>query len=139
MNWTYLVLMFAAAVAALRVIMVIRRVRGQHAEGWDERLVKRVRAQGGDPFKPVEVDFFFDLPTNEACSSLRDELVPEGFAVDFRPMDAAMGADFTLHARKALRISVPEMQGQSQRFEALAIKHGGRYDGWATPGVTRAR
>src|SRR5208282_3030346 len=111
MNWTYVVLIFAASVAALRVVAVIRRVRGQQAEGWDERLVKRVRAQGGDPFKPIEVDF--------------------------RPMDAALGTDFTLHARKAMRISVTEMQGWSQRFETLAGKHGGRYDGWAAPGVTR--
>jgi hypothetical protein len=139
MNWTYGVLIFAAVVAALRIVAVIRRVRGQQSEGWDERLVKRVRAQGGDPFKPVEVDFFFDLPTSEACDGVRDELVPEGFAVDFRPMDADLGKDFTLHARKAMRMSVTEMQGWSQRFEALAIRHGGMYDGWAAPGVTRAR
>jgi len=139
MNWTYVVLIFAASVAALRVVAVIRRVRGQQAEGWDERLVKRVRAQGGDPFKPIEVDFFFDLPSSEACDSVRDELVTEGFVVDFRPMDAAMGKDFTLHARKAMRMSVTDMQGWSQRFEALARKHGGQYDSWAAPGVTRAR
>jgi Regulator of ribonuclease activity B len=139
MNWTYAILIFAAAVAALRIVTVIRRVRGQQSEGWDERLVKRVRAQGGDPFKPVEVDFFFDLPSNEACEGVRDELVPEEFVVDFRPMAADMGNDFTLHARKALRMSVTEMQGWSQRFEALASKHGGRYDGWAAPGVTRSR
>ena len=138
MNWTYLILGLAAAVAGWRVIARVRELRAQRREDWDERLVKKLRAQGGDPFSPHEIDFFFDLPDEAACQRVRTTLEVEGFTVDYRPMSPDVGKDYTLHARKPLRISVPDMQAFSARFKALAIELGGRYDGWAAPGITRA-
>jgi hypothetical protein len=38
----------------------------------------------------------------------------------------------SLHASKRLRVSVSEMQGFTQRFQALAAEFGGHYDGWTT-------
>ena len=61
-----------------------------------------------------------------------------GFTVDFRRVDPERGDRFTLHALKSLRISVPDMQALRREFTALAVQHGGRYDGWATSGITRA-
>lgn len=135
--WMYVCLGLAAAVACWRVIVRVRALRGSHREDWDERLVKHLRAQGGDPFSPHEIDFFFDLPDEAACQRLRTTLDTEGFAVDFRPMSPEMGNAYTLHARKSLRISVPDMQAFSTRFKALALELGGNYDGWAAPGITR--
>jgi regulator of ribonuclease activity B len=46
------------------------------------------------------------------------------------PVDAA-APEFSLHARKKLRLLVPDMQALSKRFNELAVQYGGRYDGWA--------
>jgi hypothetical protein len=131
-------LVLAALVAVARVYLTVRRVRQNQSEDWDERLVKNLRAQGGDPFRPYEVDFFFDLPDQGACEQVSSLLEARGCSVDFRRVDPERGDRYTLHALKSQRISVPGMQESTREFAALAAQHGGRYDGWATAGITRA-
>jgi Regulator of ribonuclease activity B len=131
-------LVAAGVVAALRVFMTVRKLRKHDAEDWDEHLVKNLRAQGGDPFRPSDVDFFFDLPDQRACEQVGALLRERGYAVDFRRVDPERGDSFTLHAFISMRISVPEMQKLRRELTALAVHHGGRYDGWATAGITRA-
>jgi hypothetical protein len=130
-------LVLAALVAALRVYLTVKRMRSGSQDDWDERLVKNLRAQGGNPFANHEVDFFFDLPAEPACEQLAAELRGEEFAVDYKAIDPERGSGWSLHAAKSIRISVPDMQALTLRFKALAIRHGGRYDGWATAGMNR--
>jgi hypothetical protein len=82
------------------------------------------------------VDFFFGMPNDAACESVRRQLEGEGFEVDLKPVPEGVEQVFSLHARKALRLSVPDMQAFSRRFGELARAHGGRYDGW-TAGIVR--
>ena len=128
----------AALVAALRVYFTVRKLRLQQENDWDERLVKNLRAQGGDPFKPYEVDFFFDLPDQSGCEQVAALLKTRDYSVDFHPVDPTRGNGFTLHGLKSMRVSVPDMQALTRELSALAVHHGGRYDGWAAAGVTRA-
>ncbi len=137
-KWFIPLLMLAALVAVVRVYLTVRRARQNKSEDWDERLVKNLRAQGGDPFRPYEVDFFFDLPDQGACELVAGLLGARGFSVDFRRVDPERGDRYTLHALKSQRISVPGMQELTREFVALGAQHGGRYDGWATAGITRA-
>lgn len=131
-------LVLAALVAVVRVYFTIRRVSQKKTDDWDENLVKNLRTQGGDPFSPQDVDFFFDLPDQNACEQVAALLGPRAFTVDFRRVDPERGDRFTLHALKSMRISVHEMQSLRREFAALAVQHNGRYDGWATSGITRA-
>ena len=132
------VLVVAALVAVVRVYLTVRRLSQSKTEDWDERLVKNLRTQGGDPFSPYAVDFFFDLPDQRACEQVAGVLGAREFKVDFRRVNPERGDRFTLHALKSLRISVPDMQATRRDFTALAVQHGGSYDGWATAGITRA-
>jgi regulator of RNase E activity RraB len=130
-------LVLAGAIAAYRIVMIVRKVRDSQQDDWDERLVKNLRAQGGDPFSPYEVDFFFDLPDAPACEKVAAALQLEAYAVDYRQLEPDRGVSYTLHARKKIRVSVPDMQGLTRSFGALAAQHGGRYDGWVTAGISR--
>jgi regulator of RNase E activity RraB len=132
-----LLLVLAGAIAAVRIFMIVRKVRGTQQDDWDERLVKNLRAQGGDPFSPYEVDFFFDLPDAGSCEQVAAALRQEGHEVDFRQVDPDRGVSYTLHARKKIRVSIPDMQALTRSMSALAAQHGGRYDGWVTAGITR--
>ncbi len=136
--WVTGLLVLAALVAVVRVYMTVRRASQKKTEDWDEKLVKNLRTQGGDPFSPQDVDFFIDLPDQDACEQVAALLGPRAFTVDFRRVDPERGDRFTLHALKLMRISVAEMQGLRREFTALAAQHGGTYDGWATSGITRA-
>ena len=132
MLWIYLLLGAAALVAIVRVYQVVKRARDQRGDDWDARLVSDLRSAGGNAFTPYEVDFFFSLPDEAACTSLRNALEPEGFATDARAMQESTTGGFSLHARKHLRVSVSEMQDYSKRFRLLAEQLGGAYDGWTT-------
>ena len=132
-----LLLVLAALVAAYRVYLAVRRMRAPPQDDWDERLVKNLRSQGGNPFNPYEVDFFFDMPDEARCQEVAAVLTASGHAVDFHPLDPERGSSYSLHARKSIRISVLDMQAQTREFKALAAAHGGRYDGWATGGMNR--
>jgi hypothetical protein len=137
MQVTIWLMVLAATVAVVRVYFTVRRMTANRKEDWDERLVKNLRAQGGDLFSPYEVDFFFDLPDQAACEQLGALLKARDFAIDYRQVDADRGDRFTLHALKSLRISVPDMQALTREFKELAARYSGRYDGWAAAGMTR--
>ncbi|MDE2220429.1 MAG: ribonuclease E inhibitor RraB, partial [Gammaproteobacteria bacterium] len=77
-------------------------------------------------------------PDQGACEQVAGALGTRGFSVDFRRVDPERGDRYTLHALKSQRISVPGMQATTREFKALAVQHRGRYDGWATAGITRA-
>ncbi len=133
MQWVYVVLVLTALLAVVRVVLALRKARSQSThDDWDARLVKNLRAAGGNSFTPYEVDFFFSVPDEAAAESLRGTLESEGFAIDARIMSGEGASGYSLQARKHLRISVSEMQGFSQRFRALAQQYGGYYDGWMT-------
>jgi hypothetical protein len=132
-KWIYLILIIAAALSIARVTMTIRKARklALH-DDWDSQLVKNLRAAGGNAFTPYEVDFFFTLPDEASCGSLRGMLEPEGFAVESRVATGEAASGFSVHARKSLRVNVSEMQEYSKRFRSLAEQFGGYYDGWMT-------
>jgi hypothetical protein len=138
MNWIVVALVAAGIAAVVRIYFSLQKLRGERADDWDAKMVERVRSQGVDPFKPHEVDFFFALPDSGACDAVRNLLQAEEFAVDIRPVADSSQHPFSLHASKALRLAVPDMQEKSRRFKELAAVHGGRYDGWAA-GAARAR
>lgn len=123
---------FVLVVGYFRVRKALQQQRSleQHA-GWDEMMVKRLRGEGYHPFNEYPVDFFLALKDETDCESVRRELEPEGFAVDFKPIEDGGELAFSLHASKSMRLIVPDMQAVSRRMSALAERFQGRYDRWA--------
>lgn len=129
MNWWTVVLIGIGALSLLRVVSQIRRfVKPKADNDWDARFIAQLRKAGVGPFDPQSVDFFFALPTADACTAIAAVLEPDGYEVDRRE-DPEGG--FSLHANREMRLIVPDMQAISARFKALAEEHGGKYDGWA--------
>lgn len=131
MMWFTILVLAAAVIIVFRIYTKIRNLRNLRREDWDTRAIDRLRKQGSDPFKAHEVDFFLALPSEEACRAVNSQLETEGYAVDIKAVPESPDFAFSLHARKSMRLSVPDMQAISRRFNALAESHGGRYDGWA--------
>ena len=128
--WMFMVGLAAIALVVVRILGSVRRMRRAQAQDWDAQQVKKLRALGGDPFRPYDVDFFFGLPDEAACGRLQQALQADGCTVDYRGVPPDTGSGFSLHARKPLRLSVTELQEHSARYRALATQHGGAYDGW---------
>ena len=131
MRWIFVLLIVAALVVALRVYFAVRRGHAGSREDWDAHMVRDLRAAGANAFTPYEVDFFFSLPDEAACASVRSALEPEGFVTDSRDMGSG-SSGHSLHASKRVRVTVTNMQDYAQRFRTLAERSGGSYDGWTT-------
>ncbi|MGH8261811.1 MAG: ribonuclease E inhibitor RraB [Steroidobacteraceae bacterium] len=137
MRWLLILCVAAAALLLVRIGFKVRKARADNTrDDWDARQIAMLRARGSDPFQAHEVDFFFGMPNDAACETVRRALEGEGFAVDSKPVPEGVDQVLSLHARKALRLSVPDMQEFSRRFGELARAHGGRYDGW-TAGIVK--
>lgn len=132
MDWVYLGLVVAAAIAVLRIAVIWRRASSGKEENWDARMVRDLRAGGANAFTPYEVDFFFTLPNEQACTTMRSRLETEGFTTDARVQADLPEEAFSLHASKRLRITADGMHEYSLRFQELATQLGGHYDGWTT-------
>jgi hypothetical protein len=131
MRWLLIVCIVAGAAVLIRIYFNVRKLRAPADNDWDAKQIAYLRAQGSDPFQSHDVDFFFGLPSSSACAELRKQLELEGYVVDTKPVPDAVDQVFSLHARRSMRLSVPDMQDLSRRFGELAVSHGGRYDGWA--------
>lgn len=131
MNWILIALAAAGLAALVRIYFSLQKLRGDREDDWDAKMIERVRSQGIDPFKAHEVDFFFALPDAASCDAVRNELAAEGYEIDIKAVTESSDHPFSLHASKALRLAVPEMQEKSRRFKQLAEVQRGRYDGWA--------
>ena len=131
--WIYVILIAAVLFVAARIVAIVLKGRRQAIhDDWDSQLVKNLRAAGGNAFTPYEVDFFFTLPDEASCGSLRGTLESEGFTVESRVATGEAASGYLLAAHKHLRVNVSEMQQYSQRFRALAEQYSGYYDGWVT-------
>jgi hypothetical protein len=134
MLWLLIVFIIAGGAILLRIYFKLRKLNASQDDDWDAKQIALLRSRGSDPFQSHEVDFFFGMPDSGSCEAVRKQLELEGFAVDTKPVPDAVDQVFSLHARKSMRLSVPDMQDMGRRFRELAGAHGGRYDGW-TAGV----
>ena len=135
MLWLLILFVFVAFAVLVRIYFNVRKLRAAAMrDDWDAQQISHLRALGSDPFRAHDVDFFFGLPSEAACEAVRKQLELEGFTVDTKPVPDAVDQVFSLHARKTMRLSVPDMQELGRRFRELAAVHGGRYDGW-TAGI----
>ncbi len=132
MNWVLTLLFVAGAVLLGRIYYGIRKMKERTEKDWDERLIERLRKSGSDPFQPHEVDFFMAMPSQAAGHAVGAILEAEGYRVDVKPAPDNPGDHpFSLHATKAMRLSVPGMRELTVRFRELAKANGGHYDGWS--------
>jgi hypothetical protein len=132
MNWVLVFVVLVGAAAVYKIITSIRKNRELHAEDWDSKLITELRKRGQDPFQPHDVDFFFALPNESACTAINQALEAEGFRVDVKAVPDDKEFPFSLHATKNMRVHALEMKEYSRRFKLLAIAHAGRYDGWGS-------
>ncbi len=129
MNWWTVALIGIAALSLLRIVSQLRRfARPKMDDDWDSRFITQLRKAGVSPFDAHPVDFFFALPSAEACTAVAAVLEPDGFGIDSRQEPEG---GYSLHASREMRLIVPDMQALTVRFKALAEQHGGKYDGWA--------
>ena len=132
MVYAIVVFVFALAIIVARVYFNMRKVKQANStESWDEKVIAGLRQRGYAPFNPYPVDFFLALPDEAAVQGVRSRLESDGFTVDVKPLENDPELHFSLHAKKTMRLIVPDMQELGRKLTAIATEFRGRYDGWA--------
>jgi len=130
-TWLYVFAILGGLIAAFRIYQNLQKLRQRQNDSWDARLIDQLRKRGSDPFRPYDVDFFFAFPNPDGAQQLARQLRAEGFDADMKDSPENGELRYSLHARKSMQLTVPDMQSLSRRLTDTATALGGRYDGWA--------
>lgn len=101
-----------------------------------ETLEELVRA-GSDLAEPHEVEFFLYVETSAQATALAAELQREGFTTEVRPTETEQC--WLCLATRLMRPELAELRRWRERFNVLAERAGGAYDGWGTTVVEGER
>lgn len=100
----------------------------------DELTLEQLAKAGANLAKPTEVIIYLYLPDEARARSAADELEQAGYNVDVRT--AATGPSWLALAKINMVPSLENIALLRGRFESLASRLGGDYDGWEAA-VTR--
>ncbi len=94
----------------------------------DQLTLQQLAQAGGNLEKLTEVVNYLYVPTQDLAQQAGAELRQAGYSVEVRP--AATGSNWLALAKIDLVPSAQNIQMLRERFEALAARSGGEYDGW---------
>ncbi len=96
----------------------------------DMQVLLQLEEAGSDLSKEHSIEFFFYFPTEAQARAATGEIAGDGFEVLVEP--AVEGSEWHCLVRKSM---VPDHQALvdiGSRFESIADRHDGEYDGWGT-------
>ena len=102
--------------------------RAANKSALDQLTLQHLGGAGANLAKPTDVVNYLYLPTEQLAQAAGAELRQAGYTVEVRP--AATGSNWLAVARIDLVPSPENIEVLRERFEALAGKFGGEYDGW---------
>ena len=100
----------------------------------DQLTLHQLDMAGADRTKATEIVNYLYTPTEEAARTAADELAPAGYSLEVRP--AATGSQWLALATIQVPPTEQNIELIRTRFEDLAARVGGEYDGWEAA-VTR--
>ena len=94
----------------------------------DHGTLRQLAAAGADLAKPTDVINYLYLPDERQAQVASAELRLAGYSVEVRP--AATGVNWLALARIDVVPSADNIRLLRERFDGLAARLGGEFDGW---------
>jgi regulator of ribonuclease activity B len=126
MSWVVL-LLYAIPALLLVYWLLRRRYRPAPLPDATAQALSALRRRGADLSKPTTVRYLLSFETREAAETAARDL-PRTWAIEIKELpDQHRWA-----CQTAIRmLPVPaELSTQAQELEAIAMRHGGEYEGW---------
>ena len=102
---------------------------GETPEEHDLEILETLEEHGEDLSEPREIRIHLLFPDEESANAAEEELSDLGYEVS--GFEAAGEEEqWTLRATRELRVDRHNVTGFRHRFEELAARHGGEFDGW---------
>lgn len=104
------------------------RKRAQSPSALDKLALAQLRSAGADPSSPTEISFYMYFATEAVARTAERELAPTDVHCEVRP--AAKGPTWLVLAKITAPPAEANVEAESERFQALAERLGGEFDGW---------
>jgi len=102
---------------------------GETPEEHDLEILETLEEHGADLSEPREVRIDLLFPTEESAQAADEELTELGYeVVGFE--SAGEEEPWAIRATSELQVGRDNVTGFRHRFEELAARHGGEFDGW---------
>ncbi|HYH90615.1 MAG TPA: ribonuclease E inhibitor RraB [Solirubrobacteraceae bacterium] len=102
---------------------------GETPEEHDLEILETLEEHGADLSEPREVRVDLLFPTEESAQAADEELTELGYeVVGFE--SAGEEEPWAIRATRELQVGRENVTGFRHRFEELAARHGGEFDGW---------
>jgi hypothetical protein len=127
----------AAVAAAILIGVALYAWRPATAEDLspDGQVIEQLRRADSDLSRPHSIEFFLYFPTRDAAVAAGEELDTRAFTVKIDT--AAQGPDWLLLLTRSMLPIEADLVTLRTEFDALALRHGGEYDGWGSAVVPR--
>ncbi len=99
----------------------------------DKKTIEHLEKASSDLTKPHLIEFFLYFPSEHTAFSAAAEIANHGFEVQVKP--GSEGLDWLCFATKLMFPELDALVCIRSKFEAIAQRFGGEYDGWGTAAV----
>ena len=118
-------------IVAVVVFLVAKRAIPRKAS--DADVIEQLTMAGSDLTRPQNIEFRFYFPSGELAERVAATLRADGFKVSVE--EAAQGNQYIVRAARSMVPLLSELQSLRSKFDELATREGGIYDGWSAEGV----
>ena len=118
-------------IVAVAVFLFARRAAPGKAS--DAQVIEQLTKGGSNLTRPHNIEFRFYFPSRELAERVTGTLRADGFQVSVE--EVAQGNQYILRAARAMVPLLSELQSLRSRFDELATREGGIYDGWSAGAV----
>ena len=101
---------------------------GETAEEHDLEILETLEEHGADLAEPREVRVNLLFPSEGQAEAAGEELREAGY--DVVAFEAAGEEPWAIRATRELQLDRDNVVGFRRRFDELAERHGGEFDGW---------
>jgi hypothetical protein len=113
-------------IVAVAVFLFARRAALGKAS--DAQVIEQLTKRGSNLTRPHNIEFRFYFPSRELAERVTATLRADGFRVSVE--EVAQGNQYIVRAARSMVPLLSELQSLRSRFDELATREGGIYDGW---------
>jgi len=114
-------------IVAVAVFLFARRAGPGKAS--DAQVIEQLTKGGSNLTRPHNIEFRFYFPSRELAERVTGTLRSDGFQVSVE--EVVQGNQYILRAARAMVPLLSELKSLRSRFDELATREGGVYDGWS--------
>lgn len=116
------------SIAWIILTMSLSFARDEAAGDKDRATFAQLKKAGDDSSKDHQIDFFFVFSKEVAAKAALADLLKEGFRGELSARDG----EYLITVTKKMKPAMVPLRRLREKFESIANKHGGTYDGWGT-------